>query len=349
MSILVTGGAGFIGSHTCLNLLEKGYEVYVIDSFINSSPESLKRVMQIYKRNQNKLDNKLNLYKGDLRNKSLLEEVFTIAKNNGNNIEGVIHFAGLKSVKESIKEPLLYWDSNVNSSLNLLEAMKNNHCHTIVFSSSATIYGNVNANKIKESCRINPINPYGNTKAVIESLLSDVYASNESLWRVANLRYFNPIGAHSSGLIGENPNGIPNNIFPFITNVALGNLSELKVFGNDWPTPDGTGVRDYIHVMDLADGHIKTLEYLLKNKPQIQCLNLGTGKGTSVLDLINSFQEVNEVKIPFEFSNRRNGDVAKLVADNSLVKSLINWTPKKSLIDMCRDGFKWQTLNPNGY
>ncbi len=349
MSILVTGGAGFIGSHACLYLLERGYEVYVIDSFINSSFNSLNRVKKILEISDYNCLGKLNVFEGDLRNKLLLQSLFDDANKKGDSINSVIHFAGLKSVEESVLDPILYWECNVNSSIKLLEVMQQNDCFTIVFSSSAAIYSPAKEVKLKEDFIINPINPYGSTKYAIEKILFDLHRSYSSKWRIANLRYFNPIGAHYTGLIGEDTKGIPLNIFPFLVKVAAGILEEVNIFGNDWPTIDGTGVRDYIHIMDLADGHIKTLEYLTKNDPQAINLNLGTGKGTSVIELINKFQKVNSVKIPYKFCERRKGDSPYVVADNSLAKDLLNWSPKRTLDDMCRDGWNWHQKNPNGY
>jgi len=347
-NILVTGGAGFIGSHTCYHLLEKGYEIFSIDSYINSSRESLKRINKLFARNKN-FQNKLNVYEGDLRDEDFLNKIFKEAINDKKRIDAVIHFAGLKSVKESIYNPLLYWDANVNSSINLLKVMAKYECKKIVFSSSATIYGQSKKLKIDENCILKPINPYGTTKMVIEKLLSNLNTKSEADWKIANLRYFNPIGAHSSGLIGELPLGVPNNIFPFITNVALGNFDELRIFGNDYDTKDGTGIRDYIHIMDLAEGHTRTLEYLNNNESQTLNMNIGTGSAVSVLDLVNTFQEVNKIKIPYKFVQRREGDVERLVADNTLMKSTLNWTPKKNLVDMCRDGWKWHSNNTKGY
>ncbi len=349
MSILVTGGAGFIGSHTSLSLLEKGYEVYVIDSFVNSSPSSLDGVMKIYKNKGSNNLNNLNVFEGDLRNKEILQKIFDSAFKKGDRIQSVIHFAGLKSVEESVMKPILYWESNVNSSIKLLEVMSQNHCFSIVFSSSAAIYGIAGKEKVKEDSIINPINPYGNTKYAIEKLLFDLHGSYGSKWRIANLRYFNPIGAHHSGLIGEDIEGPPPNIFPYLVKVAAGIIEEVNIFGRDWPTIDGTGVRDYIHVMDLADSHIKTLEFLNKNEPQAINLNLGTGKGTSVIELINTFKHVNGVDIPYTFCERRKGDSPFVVADNSLAKNLLNWKPNRTLNDMCRDGWNFHKKNSNSY
>tara|TARA_B100001250_G_C19755910_1_gene770090 strand:- start:18 stop:1073 length:1056 start_codon:yes stop_codon:yes gene_type:complete len=350
MKILVTGGAGFIGSHTCLTLLEKDYEVVVIDSFINSNKKSLQRVIDILKSNKNIKNIKIELIEADIRDENILDKIFSDSLRIGKPFEAVIHFAGLKSVKESKLNPINYWDFNVNGSIKLLTVMNRYKCRTIVFSSSAAIYGAFNNNEpINEDQAINPINPYGMTKAAIEQLLNNLYESNPSEWKIANLRYFNPIGAHSSGLIGESPTGIPDNIFPYITQVASGSLDRLTIYGNDWPTKDGTGIRDYIHVVDLAEGHILALEYLVGNKSQIINLNLGTGSGTSVLELVNTFETVNSIQVPFEFTGRRIGDSCSLIANNSKAYSYLKWTPKRDLKAMCRDGWKWQSSNPEGY
>ena len=270
--ILVTGGLGFIGSHTCLCLLENNYEILVLDSLVNSNPLVIKRIENICKyKNDNK--NKLHFVKGDLRDKQVINTIFENAKCDGNPIYGVIHFAGVKAVSESLENPLYYWDSNLVSSINLLKSMNKYDCKLMVFSSSASVYGINQNNLINENSELNPSNPYGNTKFAIEKLLFDLFQSSSKDWRIANLRYFNPIGAHHSGLIGEESKGNPNNIFPHILNVAKGKISELTIFGDDWPTPDGTGVRDYIHVMDLAEGHIAALEYLFRNKPQYININ----------------------------------------------------------------------------
>ena len=349
MKILVTGGNGFIGSHTCLALLEKGYEVVVIDSYTNSNKKSLERVIDIIN-SSNKIDNiKIKVLNFDIRNQDLLEDLFLDSNRIGKPFDAVIHFAGLKSVSDSVSKPLLYWDVNVNGSINLLKVMDKYNCHKIVFSSSATIYGLSKSILVNESSDIKPINPYGKTKVAIEQLFNDIFYSNPDKWKIANLRYFNPIGAHDSGYIGEAPIGIPNNIFPYITQVAARKRDKLIIFGNDWPTPDGTGIRDYIHVMDLAEGHIAALEYLNNNQNQIINLNLGTGVGTSVLELVNTFERVNKIKIPIEFSKRRLGDCGSLIADNSLAISCLNWSPNRTLEEMCKNGWKWQSLNPEGY
>tara|TARA_B100000674_G_C37825552_1_gene907925 strand:- start:45 stop:1109 length:1065 start_codon:yes stop_codon:yes gene_type:complete len=347
-SILVTGGAGFIGSHTCLSLLKKGYQLYVIDSFINSSKDSLNKVLDTLKIYNIDAKKNMKIIVGDIKDKILLRKVFEESRKDKKPINSVIHFAGLKSVAESVRNPIMYWNANVTSSLNLFEIMIEFNCTTIVFSSSATIYGLFDKGPIKENGVIQPINPYGNTKYAIETLLKDIFGSNKNM-KIANLRYFNPVGAHYLGLIGEDPKGIPNNIFPLITKVAVGKFDKLKIYGNDWPTRDGTGVRDYIHVMDLAEGHIRMLEFLLSNDPQILNVNLGTGVGTSVLELIETFKEVNNVDIPYEIVGRRSGDVAEIIADNNLAKELINWIPTKNLREICKDGFNWQINNPDGF
>ena len=347
--ILVTGGSGFIGSHTCLLLLQKGYEIIVLDSCVNSSPKSLEKVLEILNKTGNYSHKKLTFIKGDLRDINILEKIFNDSKLANKYIDGVIHFAGLKAVGESVISPLMYWDSNVSGTINLLKVMEANRCRKIVFSSSATIYGKTSNCPLDENTPVKAVNPYGNTKVVIERLLNDLFHASKNKWKIANLRYFNPIGAHSSGLIGEAPLGVPNNIFPFITQVAIGQRNELNIFGNDWPTPDGTGIRDYIHVMDLAEGHISALEYLFNKEPQVINLNLGTGKGTSVLELIDVFQKVNKININYIFSSRREGDLSVVIADNSLAISQLDWNPTRSLEDMCRDGWNWQSNNPRGY
>ena len=293
--------------------------------------------------------NNLHLIKGDIRNKGDIEKVFLTSKKYNKIIQSVIHFAGLKSVYNSLKNPLEYWENNVTGTLNLLKIMEKYNCRNIVFSSSATVYKAQSNKLINEKDICEPINPYGNTKLSIENILKDLHNSQPNKWRIASLRYFNPVGAHKSGFIGEDPLGKPNNIFPQITRVAMGKLEKINIFGSDWPTYDGTGVRDYIHVMDLAEGHIKTLNYITNEKPQILTINLGTGKGTSVLELIKTFEKVNNVSIPFIFMNRRSGDHAFVVADNSLAKSILNWRPKRNVEDICRDGWNWQFRNPDGY
>lgn len=347
--VLVTGGCGYIGSHTVLALLEQGYIVYIIDSHKNSNALVIKRLLDIFNSKNINLFQKLHHFKGDVRSALDLENVFKKAKNNGQEINAVIHFAGLKSVKDSFKDPLSYWDNNLNGTINLLKIMRKFSCKTLIFSSSATIYFNAQKKFIKEDHFINPINPYGRTKATVEILLKDIYESEVNDWRIINLRYFNPIGAHCSGKIGENPIGIPNNIFPLILKVASKKMNELKVYGNDWNTKDGTCIRDFIHVMDLAEGHVSALNYLEKNPAQILNLNIGTGVGNSVLDLIHIFQEANKINIPYSFTKRREGDQEFVVADNSKILSIFNWKPKRTIENMCKDGWKWQVNNQNGY
>ena len=345
-SILVTGGAGFIGSHTCILLLKKGYSVFILDSFINSSEKSIKKILLTLESENIDIYKKIYLIKGDIKIKDDIKKVFQLSLNIKKKIIAVIHFAGLKSVFDSILEPLNYWENNLYGTINLLAIMKKYKCKTIVFSSSAAIYKTQSKKLLNENDVCDPINPYGNSKLTIENVLKDVFKSEPLEWRVASLRYFNPIGAHEFGLLGEDPIGKPNNIFPQITKVAMGKLKNIQIFGSDWPTPDGTGVRDYIHVMDLAEGHLSALDYLINNKSQILSLNLGTGVGTSVLELINTFQEVNNIRVPYKFVGRRDGDNAIVVADNSLAKSVLNWAPKRNLEDMCRDGWNWQLKNP---
>ena len=346
--ILVTGGSGFIGSHTCYALLENNFDLVVLDSLANSSIKSIERIKKIFLDKQIDVSEKFKFLKGDLRNKKFLNSVFKNAKKEKKPIEGVIHFAGLKAVSESVSEPLLYWENNVLGSFNLLKSMEENNCKNIVFSSSATVYGTSTDDFLKETSKICPINPYGSTKLAIENILNDIFREKSKKWNIAILRYFNPIGAHQTGLLGENPLQKPNNIFPIIINAAY-EKKPMKVFGKDWPTHDGTCIRDYIHVVDLANGHVKALNYLFKNKRELITLNIGTGKGISVLELIKTFQETNNVEVPFVFEKRRDGDTSKLVADNSKAINILNWFPQNSLEDMCLNGWKWKCLNPNGY
>jgi len=346
---LITGGAGFIGSHTCLYLLEKGHTIFILDSCLNSSEKSIDQISLICKEKGKDIKDKIFFVRGDLKNKSDIEKVFIKSLEISKNIEAVIHFAGLKSVSESVLDPFSYWENNVEGTINLLKIMDKYKCYNIVFSSSATVYKSKPGELLNEKDFCLPANPYGNTKLTIEKILNDLFNSNPLNWRIASLRYFNPVGAHESGLIGEDPLRRPNNLFPQITQVAIGKINEIKIFGSDWPTKDGTGIRDYIHVMDLAEGHSLTLDYLMNNEPQIIILNLGTGNGTSVLELIKTFEKINNVDIPFSFYDRRLGDNAFVVADNSLSKSILNWKPKKNIEDICIDGWRWQLKNPNGY
>ena len=338
--LLISGGAGFIGSHTCLVLLEAGHHLVVLDNFANSSPESLRRLGELV---GPEATTRLRVVEGDIRSVEDLNRAFAAGP-----IEGVVHFAGLKAVGESVAEPLRYWDVNVAGSRCLLAAMAAHDCRSLVFSSSATLYGYPETVPIPESARIQPINPYGHTKAAVERMLQDVAAS-EAGWRIASLRYFNPVGAHPSGRIGEDPSGIPNNLFPFITQVAVGRRERLRVYGGDWPTPDGSGVRDYIHVMDLAEGHLAALQVLLSGGDQLLTLNLGSGRGHSVLEVIAAFQEASGRAIPHDVVERRAGDAAETVADPSLAAERLSWRTTRGLAEMCRDGWAWQQANPNGY
>ncbi len=339
MHILITGGAGFLGSHTCLTLIEKGYKISIIDSFINSSIKTIQGIKKILKIARININDNLNFYKGDLRDKEFIIKIFEDAIKNNHPIRNVIHFAGLKSVSESMKKPFLYWENNVYGTINLINVMNQYYCNTIVFSSSASIYDDSSQKLIDENFLINPTSPYANTKETIERFLKDIFNSSSNKWKIANLRYFNPIGAHPSGIIGEELTSHTTNIFPIIMKVALKKIPELKIYGNDWPTKDGSGVRDYIHVMDIASGHLKALKFLNENNPQIINLNLGTGKGTSVIELIKTFEKVNKVNIPYSFSDRREGDKGFVVADNKMALSILEWKPEKNLEEMCIDGW----------
>ena len=342
--LLITGGAGFIGSHSCLVLLEAGHNLVVLDNFDNSSPESLKRVLELAGPSA---AGRLQLVEGDIRSAADLERAFEAAPA-GQPISAVVHFAGLKAVGESVREPLRYWDVNLCGSRQLLEAMQAHGCRSLVFSSSCTVYGLPEQTPISESAAIQPINPYGHSKAAVEQLLADLAAS-EAGWRIARLRYFNPVGAHPSGRIGEDPRGIPNNLFPFVSQVAVGRRDCLQVFGGDWPTPDGSGIRDYIHVMDLAEGHRAALDVLLAEPPQLLSLNLGSGQGHSVLEVVRAFELASGRSVPYTVVERRDGDAASTVADPRLATTRLGWRTRRSLEEMCRDGWTWQQANPEGY
>ncbi len=343
-NLLITGGAGFIGSHTCLVLLEAGHRLVVLDNLANSSPESLRRVQELAGPGG---ADRLTVMEGDIRHPAHLKQAFA-AIPDGGPIEAVVHFAGLKAVGESVREPLHYWDVNVAGSRQLLAAMQAHGCRTIVFSSSATLYGMPEQVPISETAPVQPINPYGHSKAAVERMLADI-ADSEPGWRIARLRYFNPVGAHPSGRIGEDPNGMPNNLFPFVSQVAVGRRERLQVFGGDWPTPDGSGVRDYIHVMDLAEGHRAALDVLLAEAPQLLTLNLGSGQGHSVLEVVAAFEQASGRPVPYTVVDRRAGDAASTVADPSLAAERLGWRTRRSLAEMCRDGWAWQSANPNGY
>ena len=329
--ILVTGGAGFIGSHAVVELLNSGEDVVVVDNFVNSSPEALERVKRITNR-------EFGFYEVDLLDEKKLEKVFE-----ENEIESVIHFAGLKAVGESVQKPIEYYHNNITGTLILLKVMKKYGCKKIVFSSSATVYGNPKELPIKENFPLSTTNPYGSTKLMIEQILGDVAVADKD-FSIAILRYFNPIGAHESGLIGESPNGIPNNIMPYIMGVATGKYEELTVFGGDYPTPDGTGVRDYIHVVDLAKGHLKALDKI-RNEKGVQIYNLGTGKGYSVLELIKTFEKVNDIKVKYKIGARRPGDIPACYADPSKAEKELNWKAEKGVEEMCRDSWNFAVKN----
>lgn len=334
-TILVTGGAGYIGSHTVLQLLEAGHDVVVLDNLSNSSEESLRRVQKLTGR-------ELTFIKGDIRDAECLDALFA-----DHDIDAVIHFAGLKAVGESVEKPLQYYDCNVVGTVRLLEAMARAGVRTLVFSSSATVYGDPASVPIKEDFPLSTTNPYGATKLHIEDMLRDLYRS-DSRWRIALLRYFNPVGAHESGQIGEDPSGIPNNLMPFVAQVAVGKREKLSVFGGDYPTPDGTGVRDYIHVMDLAAGHLAALK-ALSGKGEMITTNLGTGQGYSVLDMVNAFARASGREVPFQIVERRPGDVAQCYADPTHAEKVLSWKAVRGIDDMCRDHWRWQERNPEGY
>ncbi len=335
MSVLVTGGAGYIGSHTLISLLENGYEPVVIDNLCNSCEISLQRVEKI-------TGKAIRFYRGDIRDGELLERIFL-----ENKIESVIHFAGLKAVGESVSKPLAYYDNNIYGTLVLLDAMKKHGVKDIVFSSSATVYGKPASVPIREDFPLSCTNPYGRTKLFIEEILRDLYISDRE-WNIALLRYFNPVGSHKSGLIGEDPQGIPNNLMPYVAQTAIGKLPFVRVFGGDYDTPDGTGVRDYIHVLDLAEGHILALKKL-ESKPGVVTYNLGTGVGYSVLDMIRAFSKAVGREIPYQIVERRPGDIAACYGDPAYAKKEIGFEAKYGIDDMCADLWKWQTMNPNGY
>ncbi len=332
--ILVTGGAGFIGSHTCVELLNAGYEVVILDNFCNSKPEAVKRIEKITGKS-------VKLYEADMLDKDAVEKIFA-----ENKIDAVIHFAGLKAVGESVSIPLTYYHNNITGTLILCEVMAKHNVKKIVFSSSATVYGSPKTVPIKEDFPLSTTNPYGSTKLMIENILRDLYVSDNE-WSIALLRYFNPIGAHESGLLGEDPNGIPNNLVPYIAQVALGKLEVLSVFGNDYPTHDGTGVRDYIHVVDLSQGHIKALEKIM-DTTGVDAYNLGTGTGYSVLDVVNAYQEASGVKINYKIAPRRPGDIAECYADPTKSKNELGWSAKLDIKKMCIDSWNFTKKNPNG-
>ena len=335
MAILITGGAGYIGSHTCIEMINAGYEVVVVDNLDNSNAESLKRVEKI-------TGTSVKFYKEDVRDKEALRRIFS-----ENKIEAAIHFAGLKAVGESVREPIMYYDNNLKNTIALLEVMNEVGVKKIVFSSSATVYGVATEMPLTEGMPLGAINPYGRTKYFIEEILRDLYVADKD-WCIALLRYFNPIGAHKSGLIGEDPKGIPNNLMPYISQVAVGKLEKLHVFGNDYKTVDGTGVRDYIHVVDLAQGHVKAIDWALGNKG-CEAFNLGTGNGTSVLQLRDAFVKASGIDVPYVIDPRRPGDPDEVYADATKAKEVLGWEAKLGIEEMCEDTWRWQKGNPEGY
>jgi UDP-glucose 4-epimerase len=336
MKILVTGGAGYIGSHTCVELLNAGYDVVVVDNLYNASAKALDRVREITGKD-------LTFYEADILDAPKMDEIFKKEQ-----VDCVIHFAGLKAVGESVVKPLEYYKNNINGTLVLCETMRKNGCKNIIFSSSATVYGNPAFIPITEECpKGTPTNPYGWTKWMIEQILTDLHTADPE-WNVILLRYFNPIGAHKSGLMGEDPKGIPNNLLPYVAQVAIGKLKCLGVFGDDYDTPDGTGVRDYIHVVDLAAGHVKAINKIKEN-PGVKIYNLGTGKGYSVLDVVKAFSKACGHDVPYEIKPRRAGDISTCYSDASLAKKELGWEAKYDIDEMCEDSWRWQTMNPNGY
>ena len=335
MAILITGGAGYIGSHTSVELLQAGYEIIVVDNFSNSKPEALNRVSQITGKS-------FKVYEADLVEEEKIEKIFS-----ENDIEAVIHFAGLKAVGESVEKPLWYYRNNLFSTVILCGVMKKFNVKNLVFSSSATVYGMPERFPIAEDFPLAALNPYGQTKLMIEGILSDLYKSDPN-WSIALLRYFNPVGAHKSGLIGEDPNGLPNNLMPFISQVAVGKLKELNVFGNQYPTEDGTGVRDYIHVVDLAVGHVKALDHIVKTNG-VDAYNLGTGKGYSVLEMVAAFEKAVGKEIPYKIVEPRSGDAAVCYADPTKAREELGWSARRGITEMCQDTWNWQSQNPNGY
>lgn len=336
MAVLVTGGAGYIGSHTCVELINAGVDVVIVDNFYNCKKSSISRIRAL-------VDRDFKYYECDIRDRERMDAIFKKEK-----IESVIHFAGLKAVGESVHKPLEYFDNNVNGTLVLLDVMKNNGCKKIVFSSSATVYGMNNVSPLTEDMTVGGVtNPYGRTKYMIECILQDLYVSDNE-WSICLLRYFNPIGAHKSGTMGEDPNGIPNNLMPYITQVAIGKREKLNVWGNDYDTHDGTGVRDYIHVVDLALGHVKAVEKVEKEEG-LFIYNLGTGKGYSVLDVVKAFEKASGVEIPYVIGPRRDGDIATCYSDPSKAFKELGWKAERDIEEMCEDSWRWQSQNPNGY
>ena len=333
--VLVTGGAGYIGSHTAISLIESGHEIVVYDNFSNASMESIRRVEKITGKT-------IPVVEGDICDEEALHQLFDTYP-----IDAVIHFAGLKAVGESVEQPLRYYDNNVGGTITLCRVMESHGCKSIIFSSSATVYGDPHSVPIKEDSPLSATNPYGRSKLMIEEMLQDLYISDNT-WKIVLLRYFNPVGAHPSGLIGESPNDIPNNLMPYISQTAVGKRDLLQVFGGDYPTPDGTGVRDYIHVMDLAEGHLKALEHL-DDFNKVMTINLGTGRGYSVLEMVKAFEQASDRKVPYKIVERRAGDIATCYADPGYAKEVLGWEASRGIEEMCQDAWRWQSQNPDGY
>ncbi len=335
-TILVTGGLGFVGSHTCVKLLENNYNIVIVDSLINSSRDILDKIKEIFNLKGVKVNHKIQFIEGDLRDRFFLENVFNSYSKTDRPIKFVLHFAGLKSIYASIKMPIEYWDANVSSTISLLSIMKKYHCFSLIFSSSASVYQSKGQNLLKETDVLKPITPYGKTKLCIEEILRDL-SECEECWRIANLRFFNPVGSHNSGLLTESSKNNSSNLFPEIIKTIKGKQKTILIFGKDWPTCDGTCIRDFIHVMDLAEAHIATLNYLQNNKPQNIAINIGTGKGTSILEIIKTFRKIQGIKLSYEFTERRMGDQPFLVADNKRALQLLDWFPKREISEMCSD------------
>tara|TARA_Y100000589_G_C27139817_1_gene624153 strand:- start:348 stop:1394 length:1047 start_codon:yes stop_codon:yes gene_type:complete len=345
-SVLITGGAGFIGSHMCLEMLNRGFDLYIIDSLVNSSFNSISKVIELNKKLRSE-SGFLSFNKIDIRDEQKLSQIFDNARRNKNEIKSVIHFAGLKSINESYKIPNIYKDVNVRGTINLLKIMEDNNCFELIFSSSASIYDQFSSSPKNENSIIKPNNPYGETKVEVERILMDKF-EREDKWKIISLRYFNPIGAHYTGELGESPINSVNNLFPILCKVALGYMDFLPIYGNDWPTKDGTAIRDFIHIMDLVEGHIEAFKYLKKVESCYENINLGTGKGTTVLELTKTFERINHVNINYEFKKRRKGDTGIIFADASYAKKTLNWQTRLSISDMCKDGWLFNKNFPNG-
>tara|TARA_Y100000589_G_C27157545_1_gene631417 strand:- start:316 stop:1365 length:1050 start_codon:yes stop_codon:yes gene_type:complete len=339
-TILITGGAGFIGSHTSIELINNGFSIIVLDNFENSNLDSINRIKKVCLKQKNEINQNFKHIYGDIKDEKLLIRIFEESYSKNEKIDGVIHLAGVKSVSESISKPIKYWDQNLNGTICLLKIMDKFDCRNIVFSSSATIYGIRYENYLKESFLSSPIHPYGETKNAVEKMLNNIFTSGAHNWQIICLRYFNPIGGHTSGIIGESSKNKAENLFPIMCEVASKKRNQLIIYGNDWPTLDGTCIRDFVHVMDIAEAHVKAIDYLFRSKKVYHTINLGTGNPRSILELIKTFEKVNDIKINFAFSKRRNGDVPILCADPSLASKIINWKANRNIEQMCKDGWE---------